>query len=104
MIEWISEPYTCQDTGSLVCDGYYLNPVGGAPKWWTPSGVAKKIPSVPIAMADVDMDPIEKGRNMPSSTHVNKTDMLKNEALRIEESSHDYIFDEIFRRETIIGT
>jgi hypothetical protein len=33
MIEWTSEPYTCQDTGRLVCDGYYLNPVGGAPKW-----------------------------------------------------------------------
>jgi hypothetical protein len=27
MIEWTTEPYTCQDTGMLVCDGYYLNEV-----------------------------------------------------------------------------
>jgi hypothetical protein len=100
MIEWTSEPYTYQDTGRLVCDGYYLNPVGGAPKWWTPSGDAKTIPLVHIVMADVQMDPIEKGRNMSSSTHVNKRDMLDKEALRIEEDSHDYIFNEIFRRET----
>jgi hypothetical protein len=101
MIEWTTEPYTCQDTGRLVCDGYYLNPVPGAPKWWTPSGAAETIPLVHIVMADVQMDPIEKGRNMPSSTHVNKKEMLKNEALRIEEDSHDYIFDEMFRRETL---
>jgi hypothetical protein len=81
MIEWTSEPYTCQDTGRLVCNGYYLNPVGGAPKWWTPSSDAKKIPLVHIVMADVQMDPIEKGRNMSSSTHVNRKDMLEKEAL-----------------------
>jgi hypothetical protein len=101
MTEWTSEPYTCQDTGMLVCDGYYLNPVGGAPKWWTPSGDAKTIPLVHIVMADVQMDPIEKERNMPSSTCVDKKDCLRMEALRIEEDSHDYVFDEIFRRETL---
>jgi hypothetical protein len=85
IIEWTSEPYTCKETGRLVCDGYYLDPVGGVPKWWTRSGDAKKIPLVHIVMADFQMDPIEKGRNMPSSTRVNKKDMLKNEALRIEE-------------------
>jgi hypothetical protein len=58
IIKWTSEPYTCQDTGRLVCDGYYLDPVGGVPKWWTPSGDAKKIPSLHIALADVQMDPI----------------------------------------------
>jgi hypothetical protein len=94
MIEWTSEPYTCQYTDRLVCDGYYLDPVRGAPKWWTPSGDAKKIPFFHhIVMADVQIDPIDKGRNMPSSTHVNRKDMLKNEALHIEEDSHDYIFD-----------
>jgi hypothetical protein len=86
IIEWTSESYTCQDTGRLVCNGYYLNPVGGAPKWWTPSGDAETIPLVHIVMADVQMDPIEKGRNMLYSTRVNKKDMLENEALRIEEA------------------
>jgi hypothetical protein len=89
MIEWTSEPYTCQDTGRLVCDGYYLNPVGGAPKWWTPSGDAKTIPLVHIFMANVQMDPIEKGRNMTSSTRVNKKNMLQNEAEEEEEELYE---------------
>jgi hypothetical protein len=101
MIKWTSEPYTCQDTGRLVCDGCCLNPLGGAPKWRTPSGDAKTIPLVHIVMTDVQIHFIEKGRNMPSSTRFNKKDMLENEALRIEENSHDYIFDEMFRRETL---
>jgi hypothetical protein len=101
MIEWTSEPYTCQDTGRLVCDGYHLNPVGGAPKWCTPSGDAKTVPLVHIVMTDVQMDPIEEGRNMSSSTCVKKKECVEQEALRIEEDSHDYISDEIFRRETL---
>ena len=101
IIEWTSDPYTCQDTGRLVCDGLYLNPVEGGPKWWTPSGHAETIPLVNIVMADVNMDAIEVGRNMPSSSHVNRKQCLEMEALRIEEDSHDYIFDEIFRRETL---
>jgi hypothetical protein len=35
---------------------------------------------------------------MPSSTRVKKKECLEQEALCIEEDSHDYIFDEIFRR------
>jgi hypothetical protein len=77
MIEWTSEPSTCQETGRFVCDGYYLDPVGGAPKWWTPSGDAKTIPLVHIVMADVQMDPNEEGRNMPSSTRVRKKECVE---------------------------
>jgi hypothetical protein len=101
IIEWTSEPYTCQETDQLVCDGYYLYQVKGGPRWWTPSGATVTIPLVNIVMADVKMDVIEEGRNMPSSSHVNKEKCLEMEALRIEEDSHDYIFDEIYRRETL---
>ena len=38
---------------------------------------------------------------MPSSSHVNRRQCLDKEALRVEDDSHDYIFDEIFRRETL---
>ena len=101
MVEWTSESYTCQETGKLVCDGFYLNEVKRGPKWWTPSGQAVTIPLLNIVMSDVKMDPIEVGRNMPSSSHVNKVQCLEKEALRVEEESHSYIFDEIFRRETL---
>jgi len=101
LLEWTSDPYTCQETDQLVCDGLYLDEVPGAPKWWTPSGLRVTIPLANIVMADVDMDPIEVGRNMPSSTRVDKKECLKQEALRMEDESHDYIFDEIYRRETL---
>jgi hypothetical protein len=40
MIDWTTEPYTCQDTGMLVCDGFYLNEVPSCRQWWTPRGQA----------------------------------------------------------------
>ncbi|OEU12086.1 hypothetical protein FRACYDRAFT_244336 [Fragilariopsis cylindrus CCMP1102] len=89
MVEWTSESYTCQET------------VKRGPKWWTPSGQAVTIPLLNIVMSDVKMDPIDVGRNMPSSSHVNEVQCLEKEALRVEEESHSYIFDEIFRRETL---
>ena len=101
MVEWTSESYTCQETGRLVCDGFYLNEVPGGPQWWTPSGLAVTTPLVNVVMADVKMDPIEVGRNVPSSSHVNRRQCLEKEALRVEVDSHDYIFDEMFRRERL---
>ncbi|OEU09276.1 hypothetical protein FRACYDRAFT_248615 [Fragilariopsis cylindrus CCMP1102] len=80
---------------------YNLTALKRGPKWWTPSGQAVTIPLFNIVMSDVKMDPIEVGRNMPSSSHVNKVQCLEKEALRVEEESHSYIFDEIFRRETL---
>jgi hypothetical protein len=74
IIEWTSEPYTCQDTGMLVCDGFYSNEIPRCPKWWTPSNQAVTVRLVNIVMADVNMDKIEEGRNMPSSSHVNRDD------------------------------
>jgi hypothetical protein len=47
------------------------------------------------------MNKIEEGRNMPSSSHANTADCLKQEALRIEDDSYSFIFDEIWRRETL---
>ncbi|OEU07188.1 hypothetical protein FRACYDRAFT_251490 [Fragilariopsis cylindrus CCMP1102] len=101
MVEWTSESYTCQETGRLVCDGFYLNEVPGGPQWWTPSGLPVTTPLVNIVMGDVKMDPIEEGRNVPSSSHVSRRQCLEKEALRVKRDSHDYIFDEIFRRETL---
>ncbi|OEU12947.1 hypothetical protein FRACYDRAFT_243199 [Fragilariopsis cylindrus CCMP1102] len=101
MVEWTSESYTCQETGRLVCDGFYLNEVPGGPQWWTPSGLPVTTPLVNIVMGDVKMDPIEEGRNVPSSSHVSRRQCLEKEALRVKGDSHDYIFDEIFRRETL---
>jgi hypothetical protein len=95
MIEWISEPYTCQDTGSLVCDGYYLNPVRGAPKWWTPSGVAKKIPLVHIAMA------LRKEGTCHPQLMLIKRICLKMRHYVLKKIVMIISFDEIFRRETL---
>ena len=37
IFRWTRKPsFTDQESGQLVCPGEYLNPVGRAPKWYTP--------------------------------------------------------------------
>ena len=100
IIEWASLPYTQHDSGKLVCDAYYLNQAPRAPKWWTSSLTEVTVDLNNVVMANVEMDLIERGRNMPSSQAAVKG-CLRLKALRVVKDSDDFIFEEIIRRDLL---
>ena len=99
LIQWTGTPYTDQDTGGLLCDGKYLNPVGGAPKWYTHSEDFASIDLKHVVLADVIMEEISDSNQLPNSC--NKREAKSKEAKRISKCSNDFIFNEIRRRDQL---
>jgi hypothetical protein len=84
LVEFTSFPYTDQCAGgTLQCDVNWLNPFPRARKWFTKSAAKETFDLVNVV-----------------STGVHKT-AERNEALKISEDSHNFILDEIIRRERL---
>ena len=99
LIKWSGTPYTAQDSGELVCDGKYLNPVGRAPKWYTTSEDADTILVQHVVLGKVIMEEISASNPLPKTCNRRKATSMG--ALKISQQSDDYIFDEIHRRDAL---
>jgi hypothetical protein len=99
LVEFTSLPYTeqCAD-GSLKCDVNWLYPFPRARKWFTKSAAKETFDLVNLVSTGAVMLPISPSNMPPKRVH--KT-AERNEALKISEGSHNFILDEIIRRERL---
>ena len=82
-----------------MCDGKYLNPVGRAPKWYTPSEDADTVLVQHVVLGMVTMEEISASNPLPNTCNKRKATSMG--ALKISNESDDYIFDEIHRRDAL---
>jgi hypothetical protein len=99
LVEFTSLPYTDQCAGgTLQCDVNWLNPFPRARKRFTKSAAKETFDLVNVVSTGVVMLPISPSNMPPKRVH--KT-AERNEALKISEDSHNFILDEIIRRERL---
>jgi hypothetical protein len=110
LIEWTTSPYTLQEdqllqeydppqlvkAGELVCEGRYLNQVGRARQWYTPSEVPTTVRMQQVIAPDLALMPISKQNKLPNAC--NKREATKLGAKRISNEDHEIFLDEINRR------
>jgi hypothetical protein len=105
LICWTSKPYAAQEDtddwaiGELVCDGTYLNPVGGARNWYTPDNKRVTIRVQHVVAAYLELVKPSKTVKLPSSC--NRKEALSKGAKRLSDDSHLRILDEINRRDIL---
>ena len=110
LVEFIGLPYTEQDENSddeqdenkdavWKVDCYWLIEVPGARFWYTRSTQKITVHMVHVVSTDVELIPISP-TNMIRNRAVRKAAAEKN-AVKIAEKSHDFILDEIRRRERL---
>ena len=98
LVEFTGLPYTDQTyEAGLKCEVNWLYDLKNAPKWYTKSTTSTTIDVMHLLMAGVEMVPYSL-RNMPP---VSRNLARENNALRISEESHNFIADEILRRNDI---
>ena len=101
LVEWIGSPFTSQETKVLLCDAVYYNKVPRAPGWYTRSNP----PHIEthelnhVISADLPMIPISDSNKLPNGCA--KAIAKRMGAMKLSEDSHDFIMEEIFRRETL---
>jgi hypothetical protein len=99
LVEFTSLPYTDQCAGgTLQCDVNWLYPFPRARKWFTKSAAKETFDLVNVVSTGVVMLPISLSNMPPKKVH--KT-AERNEALKISEDSHNFILDEIIRKERL---
>ena len=101
LVEWIGSPFTSQETKVLLCDAVYYNKVPRAPGWYTRSNP----PHIEthelnhVISADLPMIPISDSNKLPNGCA--KAIAKRMGAIKLSEDSHDFIMEEIFRREAL---
>ena len=99
LFEFTSLPYTDQVVGgALKCDVNWLYPLPQARKWFTKSVECDSVDLLNVVSTGVDMLPISQS-NMPPSKR--QKEAKANGALKISEESHNFILDEIIRRDRL---
>jgi hypothetical protein len=99
LVEFIGTYYTSQSfDATLKCEGHWLYELPGAPKWFYKSSTKEEFDLMNVVMTGVEMIPFSP-TNMPSSRA--RSQAMENNAFRISEDSHNFILDEILRRERI---
>ena len=99
IVQFTGLRYTDQAPGgSLKCEASWLNPVPGARKWFTKSVEDTTVNLVNVVSTGVVMLPISQS-NMPPSRE--RKEAEKKKALKISEQFHNFILDEITRRERL---
>ena len=98
LFEFTSTPYTDQAAGVLKCDGNWLYSLPQAKNWFTKSVVPVSVDLLNVVLTGVSMMAYSPG-NMPPS-RANKGGSAK-DALKLCEDSHNFILDEITRRERL---
>ena len=94
-------PYTDQESGELVCDAHYLYPVGRSSRWYTKSLEVAKIELQYVASAHVKIDNISDGNPLPQRMNRSERNKAKEmNALRISNSFYEFLFEEIYSRES----
>ena len=99
LAEFVKRLKTKQNNGQLTVDCHWLNPAPGARCWHTRSMEPRTVDLVCAVDTDVEMLPMSAG-NMIKSKGVRKAAAHKN-PIRISDDSHDFILDEIRRRERL---
>ena len=98
LFEFTSLPYTDQAAGVLKCDGNWLYSLPQAKNWFTKSVVPVSVDLLNVVLTGVSMMAYSPG-NMPPS-RANKGGSAK-DALKLCVDSHNFILDEITRRERL---
>ena len=97
LVQWIGLPYTCQETGDLLCEGRYLNPVPRAKLWYTQSDLAPDIHNVKhVVFADIQMEKVSDSNPLPRTCDVSTA--TGKGAMKISVDEHHLILEEITRR------
>ena len=106
LVAWVSGAYALQEEtdeyqeGELVADATYFNPVGAARNWYTPSTVTTLVRVQHVVAADVDLlKETESTVKLPSTC--NREQAREKGAMRITDTSHETILDEINRRDSL---
>ena len=97
LVKWSGNSYKDQDTGELVCDGYFLNPVGRAQKWYTPSALPSRSVVKHVMLANLLMEGITDSNQPPNTSNIRQA--AAKGALKISMESDDFIFGEIYLRD-----
>ena len=103
LVEFIGLPRTEQGENTTGCawkvDCHWLNPVPGARHWCTKSLQEKTVDLVHVVATDVEMEDMSP-QNVMRNTAVRK-EAARKKAMRIADESHEFILDEIMRRERL---
>ena len=99
VVQWTGLPYTDQETGQLVCDANYLNPVARAQKWYTESVASDTHVLQHVVLGDVNMNIISDTNSLPNTC--DKVSAASKGALKVSKESDDFIFEEIYRRDAL---
>ena len=99
LVEFTGLPYTDQKNGALRGDCHWLYDVLMARYWYTRSTVEHTVDLVTVVTTDVETIP-SSPRNMIRDSIARK-EAEKKHVVRISEESHDFIMDEIRRRERL---
>ena len=99
LVEWIGEPHTDQDTGELKCEAFWCDPVPRARKWFFPTVQETVVDVQNVVDPDVVVNQLEAD-NMPPNTAC-REDCVERKALKVEDSCHLMITDEMERRDQL---
>ena len=103
LVEFIGLPKTVQDEGTSGCawkvDCHWLHSVPTARHWCTKSLQKQAVDLVHVVATDVEMKPMSQ-TNFIRNRAVRQEAAQKN-AMRIADESHEFILDEILRRERL---
>lgn len=101
LVEWIGSSWTSQETRVLFCDAVYWNKIPRAPGWYTRSNP----PHIEthelnhVISADLSMIPMSESNKLPNGCA--KAVAKRMGAMKLSEDSHDFIMEEMFRREAL---
>ena len=108
IVQWTLVPYTLQEEidefqeGELVCDATYCNPVGRARNWYTPGTTPEENALIRIQTVVVgSLDLLEPSEMVKLPQTCNRRKATKKGVLRLSDSSHEEILDEIKRRDAL---
>ena len=105
LVEFVGLPRTDQGEGTTggncawKVDCHWLIGVPTARHWYTKSSEKKTVDLVHVVATDVEMEPMSP-TNMMRNRAVRK-EAAKMKAMRISDESHEFILDEIRRRERL---
>ena len=101
VVQWSGSPWTHQETGELMCDGVCFNHVPRAPLWCTKSFPVEADTHVlkHVIVSDLKLLPISEGNPLPSNCSKKSATTLR--AMKLSEETHDFIMEEILRRDAL---
>ena len=82
----------------MKCEGKWLNTVPNAPKWYSRSQAQEEVALLNLVSTEVELIPISPSNLPPASI---RRQAREANAERISDESHNFILDEILRRERL---